>query len=55
MPQHKPARKKTDNQEAETPPVVVSVMTALTALAVLIALFGTDRHSDRAFRLLDKD
>ncbi|NUV54534.1 hypothetical protein G6W51_16780 [Streptomyces coelicolor] len=53
MPQRKPARANNDVQEAEAPPVVVKVMTALTVLVVVMALFGTDKHSERAFRLLD--
>lgn len=53
MPQRKPARAKNDDQAAETPPVVVNVMTALTVLVVVMALFGADKHSERAFRLLD--
>lgn len=55
MPQPKTARKKPDAQAADTPDIVVNVMTALRALAHLIAMFGTDKHSERAFRLLNLD
>lgn len=55
MPQPNSARKKPDAQAADMPDIVVNVMTALRALAHLIAMFGTDKHSERAFRLLDLD